>query len=120
MDASRACTITSHAPAWIDPELDDVVPGLQTESPLVRGIKPLGGVRLLSKALAEHANLEVPPDILHAYGEGGARRTHNDCVFDLYTPEMRAARRTTSSPASRTRTAADATSATTAASRSTA
>ena len=93
VDASRACTITSHAPAWIDPELDDVVPGLQTESPLVRGIKPLGGVRLLSKALAEHANLEVPPDILHAYGEGGARRTHNDCVFDLYTPEMRAARK---------------------------
>ena len=43
VDASRACTITSHAPAWIDPELDDVVPGLQTESPLVRGIKPLGG-----------------------------------------------------------------------------
>ena len=37
VDASRACTITSHAPAWIDPELDDVVPGLQTESPLVRG-----------------------------------------------------------------------------------
>ena len=92
VDASRACTITSHAPAWIDPELDDVVPGLQTESPL-RCIKPLGGVRLLSKALAEHANLEVPPDILHAYGEGGARRTHNDCVFDLYTPEMRAARK---------------------------
>lgn len=92
VDASRACTITSHAPAWIDPELDDVVPGLQTESPLVRGIKPLGGVRLLSKACAEQ-NLEVPPDILRAYGEGGARRTHNDCVFDLYTPEMRAARK---------------------------
>lgn len=92
VDASRACTITSHAPAWIDPELDDVVPGLQTESPLVRGIKPLGGVRLLSKACAEQ-NLQVPPDILRAYGEGGARRTHNDCVFDLYTPEMRAARK---------------------------
>ena len=92
VDASRACTITSHAPAWIDPELDDVVPGLQTESPLVRGIKPLGGVRLLSKACAEQ-HLQVPPDILRAYGEGGARRTHNDCVFDLYTPEMRAARK---------------------------
>ena len=64
--------------------------GLQCETPLTRAMKPLGGVRLLKRAV-EEKGCELPPKIEKVFKEW--RRTHNDVVFGLYTPEMRAARK---------------------------
>ena len=85
----RSVTLSSPSPSL--PLSPAVVPGLQTSAPLVRGIKPLGGVRLVKRALAEHG-VELDADVA-AFFDRGWRRTHNDCVFDLYTQEMRLARR---------------------------
>ncbi|EEH53763.1 uncharacterized protein MICPUCDRAFT_44800 [Micromonas pusilla CCMP1545] len=93
IDATTPSSVLSHDAGYIDGDgvLDDVVPGLQTSAPLVRGIKPLGGMRLVKRALAEHG-VELDADVA-AFFDRGWRRTHNDCVFDLYTQEMRLARR---------------------------
>ena len=92
VDASKPSTITSHAPAYVHPTLDDVVVGLQTEAPLVRGVKPWGGLRLAERACAERG-AELSPEIRRVFDEDdGWRRTHNQCVFSLYTPEQRAVR----------------------------
>lgn len=102
LDVSKACGITSHAPGYIVTERsgdDDVVVGLQTERPLVRGVKPLGGARLTRRACVERGADETERDALNALlapfdpeSTTHVRRTHNDCVFDLYDAEMRAAR----------------------------
>ena len=92
VDASKPCTITSHAPAYVHPTLDDIVVGLQTKAPLVRGVKPWGGLRLAERECAERG-AELSPEIRRAFDEDdGWRRTHNQCVFSLYTPEQRAVR----------------------------
>ena len=103
VDVSKACGITSHAPGYIVTERpgdDDVVVGMQTEAPLVRGVKPLGGARLTRRACAERCAGDSNPDEVNALlapfdpdSPARARRTHNDCVFDLYDAEMRAARK---------------------------
>ena len=106
VDVSKACGITSHAPGYIVTERpgdDDVVVGMQTEAPLVRGVKPLGGARLTRRACAERragdskvnevneVNALLAP--FDPESNTCSRRTHNDCVFDLYDAEMRAARK---------------------------
>ena len=106
VDVSKACGITSHAPGYIVTERpgdDDVVVGMQTEAPLVRGVKPLGGARLTRRACAERragdskvnevneVNALLAP--FDPESPTCSRRTHNDCVFDLYDAEMRAARK---------------------------
>ena len=103
LDVSKACGITSHEPGYIVTERsgdDDVVVGLQTERPLVRGVKPLGGARLTRRACVERGADETERDALNALlapfdpeSTAHVRRTHNDCVFDLYDGEMRAARK---------------------------
>lgn len=103
LDVSKACGITSHEPGYIVTERsgdDDVVVGLQTERPLVRGVKPLGGARLTRRACVERGADETEREALNALlapfdptSTAHVRRTHNDCVFDLYDGEMRAARK---------------------------
>ena len=83
-----ASTITSHDAGFIDKNLEQVV-GLQTDAPLKRAIMPNGGIRIVEKsceAYGKHVS-EKLEDIYHHY-----RRTHNDGVFAVYTPEIRAAR----------------------------
>ena len=84
-----ASTITSHKAGYIDKELEEIV-GLQTDAPLKRAIMPEGGIRIVEKS-CEAYGFKVSDkieDIYHNY-----RKTHNDGVFEVYTPEIRAARR---------------------------
>ena len=87
--ADVASTITSHGPGYIDKELETIV-GLQTDAPLKRAIMPEGGIRIVEKS-CEAYGFKVSDkieDIYHNY-----RKTHNDGVFQVYTPEIRAARK---------------------------
>ncbi|MCL2361554.1 MAG: formate C-acetyltransferase [Defluviitaleaceae bacterium] len=82
-------TITSHGPGYIIKNLEKIV-GLQTDKPLKRGIFPNGGIKVIQRALESYgyaldSNTE---EIYTKY-----RKAHNDGVFDAYTPEMRAARK---------------------------
>lgn len=83
-----ASTITSHEAGYIDKEYEKIV-GLQTDAPLKRALMPNGGIRIVEKS-CEAYNTKVSDkleDIYHHY-----RKTHNDGVFSVYTPEIRAAR----------------------------
>lgn len=80
VDTSKASTITSHAAGYIDQENEKIF-GLQTESPLIRGIKPHGGVRLVEKALEEYG-YKLDEKMYKTYTE--EVRTHNDAVFEIY------------------------------------
>ena len=83
-----ASTITSHEAGYIDKEHEKIV-GLQTDAPLKRALMPNGGIRIVEKS-CEAYNDKVSDkleDIYHNY-----RKTHNDGVFSVYTPEIRAAR----------------------------
>jgi len=83
-------TITSHPPGYINQELETIV-GLQTDKPLKRGIMPQGGIRVIQKAM-KHYGYELDPLIEDIYTNH--RKAHNDGVFDAYTDDMRAARKT--------------------------
>ncbi|MDR3496466.1 MAG: pyruvate formate lyase family protein, partial [Ancalomicrobiaceae bacterium] len=84
VDSSCVSTIVSHGPGYIDKDLERIV-GLQTDAPLKRAVMPFGGWRMVKNGL-------------DAYGFKGEdwfgkvfpaiRKTHNDGVFDVYTPEM--------------------------------
>ena len=79
--------ITSHEPGYIDRE-SEVIVGLQTDKPLKRAIMPFGGVRMVEQALEEHGyHLDDEVKRIFKY-----RRSHNEAVFSVYTPEIRAAR----------------------------
>lgn len=85
IDNHTISTITSHKAGYIDQE-NEVIVGLQTDALLRRAMKPLGGIKVVEKACAEHG-LEVDErvkDIFYNY-----RKTHNDGVFDAYTDEIR-------------------------------
>ena len=87
-DTDVATSITAHAPGYIDKDLETIV-GLQTDKPLKRAMFPYGGLRTAKQAAAEYG-YEMDPqleDFFHKH-----RKTHNDGVFDVYTPEMRACR----------------------------
>lgn len=89
MDTKIISTITSHEAGYIDKNLETIV-GLQTDEPLKRSFQPFGGIRVAETALANHG-YEVDKetkDIFTKY-----RKTHNAGVFDVYTDEMRLARR---------------------------
>ncbi|MGW2620745.1 formate C-acetyltransferase [Streptomyces sp. NPDC001500] len=89
VDTATPSTITSHAPGWIDRDRELVV-GLQTDAPLKRAIMPNGGLRMVENALKAYG-YEADPFVTKVFGT--YRKTHNDGVFDAYTPEMRTARR---------------------------
>ncbi len=87
-DTKVVSTLTSHAPGYIDKELEKIV-GFQTDKPLKRSLQPFGGIKMAAEALAMYGYQidEGVKEIFTKY-----RKTHNDGVFDAYTPEMRLAR----------------------------
>ena len=89
VDTSTVSTITSHKPGYIDKDLEKIV-GLQTDAPLKRAIMPFGGIRMVKQA-CEAYGYELDPEIEKIFTE--YRKTHNQGVFDVYTPEIRRARR---------------------------
>ena len=92
----RILDVDTHTPADIDAfkpgyisEDDDVIVGLQTDAPLKRAMMPNGGWRMVETAIKE-AGKEVDPEVKKIFTQ--YRKTHNDAVFDIYTPRIRAAR----------------------------
>ena len=81
-------SITAHAPGYIDKD-NEVIVGLQTEAPLKRAIMPNGGFRLVASALKAYG-YEPDPAVVEAFTK--YRKTHNDAVFDAYTPDIRKCR----------------------------
>jgi formate C-acetyltransferase len=82
-------SITAFAPCYVCKDLEQIV-GFQTDKPLKRGIMPFGGLRVASKAL-ESYGYNLDPSINEIFTK--YRKTHNDGVFDVYTSEMRKARK---------------------------
>ena len=89
IDTHTISGIDAYAPGYIDKENEQIV-GLQTAAPLTRAIMPFGGIRMVRGSLEAYGR-EMDPEIENVFRY---RKTHNDGVFDVYTPEMRAARRT--------------------------
>lgn len=89
MDTKIVSTITSHDPGYLNKDLEKVV-GFQTDKPFKRSLQPFGGIRMAETA-AEAYGFEIDAEISHIFTE--YRKTHNQGVFDAYTPEMRAARK---------------------------
>ncbi|MGO4927469.1 formate C-acetyltransferase [Fundicoccus sp. Sow4_D5] len=89
MDNKIVSTITSHEAGYIDKELEKIV-GFQTDKPLKRSFQPFGGIRVSENSL-EAYGYEVDPENHKIFTE--YRKTHNQGVFDAYTPDMRSARK---------------------------
>ena len=89
MDTKVVSTITSHGPGYLNKDLETVV-GFQTDKPFKRSLQPFGGIRM-SEASAEAYGFQIDSEVSHIFRE--YRKTHNQGVFDVYTPEIRAARR---------------------------
>ena len=88
IDTKTISNVNSHEAGYIDKNLEEIV-GLQTDAPLKRAIMPYGGIRIVEKACEAYdrkVDSEVE-EIFHNY-----RKTHNDGVFSVYTPDIRAAR----------------------------
>lgn len=85
IDTKTISIVTAHKPGYIDKDLEVIV-GLQTDEPLKRAIKPLGGIRVVEQACQEH-NTHVDPAVMEIFTK--YRKSHNDGIFDAYTPEMR-------------------------------
>ncbi len=88
-DTKIVSTLTSHKPGYIDKDLEQIV-GLQTDAPLKRGLQPFGGIKMAEQALNLYG-YELDPEIKEIFTK--YRKTHNDGVYDAYTPEMRRARK---------------------------
>ena len=88
MDTKTVSTITSHGPGYLDKTREKIV-GFQTDKPFKRALQPNGGIRMAVKA-AEQYGYTIDPQIVEFYTK--YRKTHNEGVFDAYTPEMRACR----------------------------
>ena len=88
MDTKIVSTITSHGAGYINKELETIV-GLQTDKPLKRSMQPFGGIRMAETACRSYG-YEVDPEISEIFTK--YRKTHNQGVFDVYTPEMKAVR----------------------------
>jgi len=89
MDTKIVSTITSHGAGYINKDLEKIV-GLQTDKPLKRSLQPFGGIRMAQNACRENG-YEVDPEVVEIFTK--YRKTHNQGVFDAYTPEMRMARK---------------------------
>ena len=88
IDTETVSSLTSYAPGYIDKE-NELIVGMQTDSPLKRGVNPFGGIRMARQACAAYGyklSDKVEQEFMF-------RTTHNDGVFRAYTDEMRAARR---------------------------
>ena len=89
LDTKVVSTITSHGPGYLNKDLEAVV-GFQTEKPFKRSLQPFGGIRM-SEQSAEAYGFKIDEEISRIFRDW--RKTHNQGVFDAYTPEMRAARK---------------------------
>ena len=89
MDIKIVSTITSHGPGYLDRELETIV-GFQTDKPFKRSLQPYGGIRVAEQA-CEAYGYKVDDEVDEIFTK--YRKTHNQGVFDVYTPEMRAARK---------------------------
>ncbi|MFL8672805.1 formate C-acetyltransferase [Clostridioides sp. GD02404] len=89
VDTKTVSGIAAYAPGYLDKGLETIV-GLQTDAPLKRAVMPYGGIKMVENscdAFGYELDSEIK-DIFTKY-----RKTHNQGVFDVYTPEMRAARK---------------------------
>ena len=89
MDTEVVSTITSHGAGYIDKSLEKIV-GLQTDKPLKRSLQPFGGIRM-AETSCESYGYKISPKLKEIFTK--YRKTHNQGVFDIYTPEMRLARK---------------------------
>ena len=88
-DPDTPSTITSHKPGYINKDLEQIV-GLQTDAPLKRAIMPFGGIRMI-KTSCETYNKPFNKEVEKIFTE--YRKTHNQGVFDVYTPDIRNCRK---------------------------
>ncbi|MBP1537164.1 MAG: formate C-acetyltransferase [Ruminococcus sp.] len=88
MDTKIISTITSHEAGYLNKDLEQIV-GFQTDKPFKRSLQPFGGIRMAVTACKEYG-YEVDPEVVELFTK--YRKTHNQGVFDVYTPEMRLAR----------------------------
>jgi len=87
-DTATPSGVNAYEAGYINKELEKIV-GLQTDEPLKRAIMPNGGIRIVEKS-CEAYGLKVDEETSRIYHK--FRKTHNDGVFDVYTPDIRAAR----------------------------
>ncbi|BBE26260.1 formate acetyltransferase [Latilactobacillus curvatus] len=87
-DNDNPATVTSHGPGYLNKDLEKIV-GLQTDAPLKRAFMPFGGIRMAEDALEAYV-FKTDPEQHKIFNE--YRKTHNQGVFDAYTPDMRKAR----------------------------
>ena len=92
MDTDIVTGLTAHKPGYIDPELKDLeqVVGLQTDKPLKRAFMPYGGIKMAEES-CEMYGYTPNPELHKIFTE--YHKTHSDAVFQVYTPEIRAVRR---------------------------
>ncbi len=92
MDTHIVSSLTSHGPGYIHESMKDLekIVGLQTDKPLKRAFMPYGGIQMAEKSLTEYGY--TPDEELHKIFTV-YHKTHNQAVFDAYTPTMRAARK---------------------------
>lgn len=88
MDTKIVSNITSHGPGYLNKDLEKIV-GFQTDKPFKRSLQPFGGIRMAMNA-CEQNGYTVDPEVVKIFTE--YRKTHNQGVFDAYTPEMKLAR----------------------------
>ena len=88
MDTKIVSTITSHGAGYLNKEKETIV-GFQTDKPFKRSLQPFGGIRMAMKACSDNG-YTVDPEIVKIFTDW--RKTHNQGVFDAYTPEMKACR----------------------------
>jgi len=89
IDTKTASSITSHSPGYINRK-KELIFGLQTDAPLKRAVKPVGGVRLVERACEAHG-FKLDKNLAEIYTK--YRRSHNDAVFSVYTEKMKQLRR---------------------------
>ncbi|RDY29214.1 formate C-acetyltransferase [Romboutsia weinsteinii] len=89
VDVDTVSGINAYAPGYLDKELETVV-GFQTDGPLKRAVMPYGGIKMVENSCKAYG-YEVNPEISEIFSK--YRKTHNQGVFDAYTAEMRAVRK---------------------------
>ena len=92
METKVVTGLTAYGPGYIDESMKDLeqVVGLQTDKPLKRAFMPYGGIKMAEES-CENYGYTPDPELHKIFTE--YHKTHNQGVFDAYTPEMRAARR---------------------------